>query len=32
MNAKWYDTVLATVIGTIVMSSTIISIVAHVPA
>ena len=32
MNGKLIDTILATVIGAIVMSSTVVSIVAHVPA
>lgn len=31
MNANWYDTALAIVIGTIVMCSTTYSIVAHIP-
>lgn len=32
MNGKFIDAALATIIGVIVMSSTIFSIVAHVPA
>lgn len=32
MNGKLIDTALATIIGVIVISSTVFSIVAHVPA